>query len=278
MIPDWQTNRVYISDRLVNDYPKCYANIRDALKSFNFDPTPLAGTKDVWARDYMPIQISDSRFIEYRYDPDYLQGKRKGFRGFKTYPDIVCQRNNLTIPIKTDLIIDGGNIVKSKNTIILTDKVAIENRLTKTETINRLKETFEVENVILVPWFKKEKFGHIDGILRFIDEKTVLINEIEKSNSRLIRKIQNNGIEIKWFEFEIKKKDKLNWAYINFLQTKDFILFPKLQIDEDDQAFEKIKLFVPDYANRKRIVQVDVRDLVEYGGGGLNCASWTTKE
>jgi agmatine deiminase len=277
MIPDWQTNKVYFSGRLEIDYPISHANIQNALMDLKIEPQYLFDTKDVWARDYMPIQIMKDLFIEYRYDPDYLQGKRKGYRDLKTYPDIVCTRNNLPVTIKSDLIIDGGNVVKSENSVILTDKVAVENRLTKTETINLLKRTFAVANVILIPWYKKEKFGHSDGVVRFINENNVLLAETDKYNSPLIRKLQENRIHIEWLEFDISKKSKLNWAYLNFLQIENAMLIPKLGIDEDEQAFKQIKNLFKDYIEPQRIVQVNVRDLVEFGGGALNCISWTIK-
>lgn len=278
MIPDWQTNRIYLSNRLKIDYPTSHANIENTLHDLNINAHYLTDTRDIWARDYMPIQIQENKFIEYRYDPDYLQGKRKGYRDVKTYPDIVCNRNNLPKTIKSDLILDGGNVVKSENCITLTDKVAIENRLSKSETVNHLKRIFEVEKVILIPWYKKEKFGHSDGVLRFINEKTVLLHEIDKTNYKLLKKLQENRIDIKWLEFDVPKKDKLNWAYLNFLQIENAMLIPGLGIDEDEQAFKQIKSHYKDFIEEKRFVQVFIRDIVKIGGGALNCISWTTKE
>ena len=277
MIPDWQTNKVYFSGRLEIDYPTSHANIQNALNALQIEPLYLTDTKDVWARDYMPIQVGKDKFIEYRYDPDYLQGKRKGYRDLKTYPDIVCNRNNLPTTTKSGLLLDGGNLVKSENSIILTDKVAIENRLTKTETINQLKRIFEVDTVVLIPWYKKEKFGHSDGVVRFINNNAVLLHEIDKSNSTLTRKLHESKLDIIWLEVEGNKNKKLNWAYINFLQMDNAILVPKLNIEEDEQALEQIKKHFKSFVDTKRIVQVEIRDLVETGGGALNCISWTIK-
>ena len=81
----------------------------------------------------MPIQINDSKFIEYRYDPDYLQGSWKGCRDLKTYPDIVCDSLKLETE-KSNLIMDGGNLVKSSDCVILTDKIIKENRLSYSKT------------------------------------------------------------------------------------------------------------------------------------------------
>ena len=206
-----------------------------------------------------------------------MQGKRKGYRDLKTYPDIVCNRNNLPTTTKSGLLLDGGNLVKSENSIILTDKVAIENRLTKTETTNQLKRTFGVDTVVLIPWYKKEKYGHADGVVRFINNYTVLLHEIEKDNTTLIRKLQESKLDIIWLEFEGKQNKKLNWAYINFLQMENAILVPKLNIEEDEQALEQIQKHFKSFVDTKRVVQVEIRDLVETGEGALNCISWTIK-
>jgi agmatine/peptidylarginine deiminase len=74
----------------------------------------------------------------------------------------------------------------------------------------------------------------------------------------------------------VKKQNKNNWAYINFLQTKDLILLPKLGTDEDEQALKQISDFYSDYADKNRIVQVEMNDIIALGGA-LNCISWTIK-
>ena len=71
--------------------------------------------------------------------------------------------------------------------------------------------------------------------------------------------------------------EKLNWAYINFLQTRDLIIVPKFGIKEDQQAFEQIKNFFPEYSNQNRICQVDMNETAKYDGA-LNCITWTVKE
>lgn len=81
-------------------------------RSIDYDFLPE--TNDVWCRDYMPVQVSVSKFIEYRYDPDYLQEKK--YRKKKTYPDLVCDRIGLKT-FKTDVILDGGNVIKWDNKV-----------------------------------------------------------------------------------------------------------------------------------------------------------------
>lgn len=280
MISDKETNTVYFSKLLKTDlrFTDTCEKISETLLSLGVTPRFLPNTKDIWARDYMPIQVSKNKFIEYRYDPDYLQGKWKGCRDLKTYPDIVCASIELTT-YKSDIILDGGNLVKSNNCVILTDKVVIENRLSysKTELVEQLKKIFKVEKIVLIPWDKKEKFGHSDGVLRFINDTKVLVSGIYENDTKLIYRLRQSGLDLEFLRFKVNKKDKRNWAYINFLQTKDLILLPKLKIDEDKQALKQIEKHYPDYANDNRIAQIDMRKVIKFGGA-LNCISWTIKD
>lgn len=156
MISDNQTNKVYFSKLLRTDskFAATCNEITKILDSFKVRYDFLEKTKDIWARDNMPIQVSDDKFVEYRYDPDYLQGTKEDDneeegREIKTYPDMVCDWLNLKT-IKTDIVLDGGNVIKSKNCVILTDKIVTENQYwyDKTKLVKHLEELFEVEHVI----------------------------------------------------------------------------------------------------------------------------------
>jgi len=72
MIPDKDTNIVYISKFLKTkpEFVSTCNQITDILDKYHVSYYFLEGTKDIWARDYMPIQVSEKKFIEYRYDPD----------------------------------------------------------------------------------------------------------------------------------------------------------------------------------------------------------------
>jgi len=52
--------------------------------------------------------------------------------------------------------------------------------------------------------------------------------------------LESNGIEYVKLEYNVQNPDESrNWSYINYLQTKDLILLPGLNIAEDEQAFEQ---------------------------------------
>lgn len=166
----------------------------------------------------------------------------------------------------------------------MTDKVLWENRRMygKEDLLEKLKVLFEVEEIVLIPWDKEDMFGHADGMLRFIDDDNVLVHGLYNDPKdpfckKLINGLIKAGLSITWMEFDVKHPDRRNWAYINFLQTKDILIIPRFGIEEDEQALKQVKLAYPEYASRNAIEQVDMSDVVEFGGA-LNCISWVVKK
>ena len=72
MITDSNCNCVYFSAWLKTDYPEIYSGLVDILKSHDIVYDIIPETKDVWCRDYMPLQTSDESFFCYKFYPDYL--------------------------------------------------------------------------------------------------------------------------------------------------------------------------------------------------------------
>lgn len=284
MIADWQTNKIYLSVNLNEKFPKTFKNLLEKLKDYNYKPDLLQKTFDIWARDYMPIQISNDKYVEYRYDPDYLQGDsdEEETRELKTYPDIVCDAIGLKT-VKTDVIIDGGNVVKSENAIILTNKVVWENKrhYSEKQLIKKLHEIFEVEKVVLIPWDDKCEFGHADGMLRFVNNDKVLISGFYETVDNEFKKWILESLEkakLDWDWLRVSENEvEDNIAYINFLQTKDLIIVPSLNRPEDDEAIKQIAKFFPEYSSKNRIDTVDMREVFQFDGA-LNCITWTIKE
>ncbi|MBK6345964.1 MAG: agmatine deiminase family protein [Bacteroidales bacterium] len=226
----------------------------------------------------MPVQVEKDRFIEYRYDPDYLLNLEE--RPSKTYPDLVCASIGLKT-VKSDLILDGGNVIRWKDKVILTDKVIQENaaHYRKAELLKKLEEAFQVDQIILIPWYTKEEFGHADGMLRFVDGNTVLVDGYyrrEKSGmgEKLFRVLKSHRLEAVPLEFKVQKESNRNWGYLNFLQMEKLMLVPQFGIEEDLQALDQIRKLFPDYAARGQMDTIDACALIRQGGV-LNCASWS---
>ncbi len=132
MITDNLTSAVYFSDFLPKKCPTLNQHLVKALDENWIRYAYLSETKDIWCRDFMPIQIAEDRFVFCKYTPNYLQDAKS--INLQTNPEDVLQasQNHLTHvlqnAVKTDLVLDGDNVVKCGNTIVMTEKVFAENR------------------------------------------------------------------------------------------------------------------------------------------------------
>ena len=76
---DAMTNFVYISDKLKEFYPRTYSRLTKLFNEMDIEWGEIEETKDIWIRDYMPIQLSDDQYLVYKYDPDYLKASGKEY-------------------------------------------------------------------------------------------------------------------------------------------------------------------------------------------------------
>ena len=60
------SNRVYFSALLPEVCPVTYSGLVEILDRYGVPHSLLEGTKDIWCRDYMPIQTIDNRFVLFR--------------------------------------------------------------------------------------------------------------------------------------------------------------------------------------------------------------------
>jgi agmatine/peptidylarginine deiminase len=240
----------------------------------------LSETKDIWCRDFMPIQIAEDRFVSYKYTPNYLQDKT-GLR-LQTNPEAVLQaRQNrlshvLQNAVKVDLILDGGNVVKCDNKIVMTEKVFFENKdKTRAEVEGILKDAFQ-SDILFLPWDRKETFGHSDGIVHYAGDGKILLtnyDDISPYYYNRFRKALEKHFDVIPLKYEAKRQHARSWAYINFLQVGKLVLVPQLGLEEDEQALEQISNALPDC----EVVGIPALEAVRRGGA-LNCISWNVTD
>ncbi len=222
----------------------------------------------------MSIQIAADKFVQFNYAPDYLQ--TIALR--KTISDVDAIFNTINLhPKKCNLKVDGGNVIRSSNKVLMTEKVFKENKhLSKMEVIKQLKEAFEIENLFFVPYEKDDIIGHIDGMVRFIDDNTVLINDysFDKSDfpKALKTSLRNAGLEWKELPYNPVPDIKSHSArgfYINYLQMSQGIIMPTFKSTYDDRAYK----ILHEIYKGQTIATVDSREVAEKGGV-LNCITW----
>ena len=122
MITDNKKNFIYLADTLPSKMPSFYKHFVKAIATAGLEYGILKGTSDIWAVDYMPVQLADNQFVQYIFKPDYLTTRKY----FHLITDAERVWNNLgleTEVVSCDLVLDGGNLVYEKDTLIVTDKV-----------------------------------------------------------------------------------------------------------------------------------------------------------
>ena len=276
MIQDSQTNTLYFADTLPLKYPAFYERLEKTLKECHVEYQLLPNTKDVWAVDYMPIQVSDNVFVQFSYNPDYLKSAR--WHKTITNVDDVCNAIKIK-PVKSNIILDGGNISKSLQTVIMCDKVFRENPAYKEkEIIIALQTVFEIDKIFFVPQDMNDFTGHADGMVRFINEDTVLINdysgESPEFQSAFRMSLHNAGLDYIEIPYcpDLKTKDSAKGLYLNYLEIGKVILLPVFGIEEDEDAVGHFEDLFAGYTIRT----VESNEIAVHGGV-LNCISWNIK-
>ena len=237
----------------------------------------LPNTKDVWAVDYMPIQIDLNKFIRFVYNPSYLQTKKY----LKTISDVdkICKEIGIDT-FKTDIILDGGNVTRTINKVIMTDRVFVDNpTIERKQLLRELHELLQVDNLYFVPEQPGDFTGHSDGMVRFIDENTVVINDYKQEKEWFYRAfeiaIHNTGfdyIKIPYNVYDNKSNDQANGDYINYLQMENTVIIPTFGKNEDDLAVRRLEtIFVG-----QKIATIDSNEIAN-DGGILNCITWNIK-
>ena len=277
MVIDSETNLLYLADCLHEKHPKFFSDLKSILTNCNIQFELLPQTKDIWAVDYMPIQVSDSKFIQFTYDPDYLKYKK----WLNTISDVDSICNTIGInTIKSNIVLDGGNIIKAMDKVIMCDKVFFENKTPKKQLSSELRELFEVDKLYFIPQQPKDFTGHADGMVRFINSDTVIINDNSKENKdfqRALKIVLANAeleyIEIPYNPYNNKNDSQANGIYINYLEMENVIIIPTFGINEDDMVIKQFEqLFIG-----KTIKAIDSNEIADKGGI-LNCITWNIKQ
>lgn len=222
----------------------------------------------------MPVQLTKSDYVQFTYDPDYLKPEKH--QHLLTDTNVVCQGISLT-PKKSNIVLDGGNIIRTSDKVIMCDKVFNENpHISKTQLTNELSNLFEIDRFIFIQWDQNDFTGHADGMVRFVDDNTVLINEPTNENPKCEEQLRSTlkdaGVEM--IELPFMPPNDLSFIsakglHLNYLHMKQAILVPIFNQATDDKALR----IMEEIFQGQKIVPIDCNEIA-FEGGVLNCISW----
>lgn len=246
-------------------------NLFPALSDSGENFTLFDGAMDIWARDYMPIKTKSGKYVSFWYEPSYLADDPQLRTNFKT--DIAP---HFTLPVKySNINLDGGNVVfsPSKMKAVITDRVFSENpEYDKNTLLSELENLLEAE-IIIIPSLISDMTGHADGVVRFVNENTMIGNASPYKNGyeqKVKMSLKKHGISCLDFPYFNSAGISAVGSYLNFLETDNCIFLPIFGSVQDETAVKSAKKIF-----EKKIVAVNINGIAK-DGGVLNCISWET--
>ena len=231
-------------------------------------------------------------------DDDKLGSKLSNLLNINTYQDkdFILEGGSIhTNGKKTLLTTEACLLSKGRNS-----------NLSKLEIENHLKEMLGMDKVLWIPHgiYNDETNEHVDNIACFLDEETILLatskdkNDIQYKWSMEAKRILENettstGKKIKVVLINTpnpylaltkdeansivanddakprEEGDRLAASYVNFYMGKDFIILPKFNVKEDNEAYEVLNNF---YQGKKKIYMVESRNIL-VSGGNIHCVT-----
>jgi agmatine deiminase len=240
---------------------------------------------DIWVRDFAPLQATTGA-AAFIYDPGYAPTRhstkvqRDLLRLLRTDPGF----DGLGPIARIDLRLEGGNVAHNgAATAIVTDKILSRNRNRSRREIERImRDALALDLLVIVPCEPGDRFGHIDGMMRWVDEKRIVLNDYSASdragrafadNLRRVLDRELGAVERTIIPYPASDGVYCGWPdasgnYVNFLRTRRRVYLPLYGLPEDAIVRE---IFEGMFAGLVSCVYPGA--LPKYGGV-LNCIAW----
>ena len=277
---------LFLSDLINVSHPNFAYTLKEQLNFQGFKFGYLPFTNDIWLRDFMPIQVGPNQFVQFSLTKDYYyQNDRHKW----TNPAPICKSLRVEPVIPTyygqPIYLDGGNVIRGYGKAIITEKVFSDNRIPRENLTNILIDVLKVKQVVFIPVEPGDDTGHADGMVRFVDERTVVANDysgIEVSKrfkDRFYGVLGDSGLDVLPVPYHpVNKRMDGLWVaigcYINFLEADSKIFMPTFDNKvEDDNALARFE----EIFGSGNVIPVPSKE-VAMGGGVLNCLTWDVEQ
>ncbi len=284
--------KVYL---LVND-SKEEEKVLSRLKKMNIAVKNLichrVPTVDAWIRDYGPTFVKSktgakawNKWIFNAWGSKY-ESLMHDTKVFDQHASLIPHRQ-----FKVDIVLEGGSIeVNGEGTCLVTEQCLLNKnrnpKLSRGQIETILKNQLGVSQIL---WLNEgivgdDTDGHIDDIVRFVNENTILSafeedkhdanHEILKENWEKLesmRDLKGKPWNLVKFPMPGPLTDggvRLPASYANFLIANGVVLLPVFKHKNDERAVKILKELFP----KREILPINCTDLV-YGLGAIHCVS-----
>ena len=253
---------------------------------------------DIWIRDYAPLITEDQGIqipVKFNYDPSYVE---------KKYAKYIQDDNQIGEELGKRLVSKGirslyfnwdmGNLTHNgAGTAIITNRFISDNETSDID--HELRPILNVfcgfSEIIFIPTEPDDATGHVDGMVRFIDDKVLVVGAypagspnhqfMETLAENLEKDLPDDYTIIRLINGEPEDHESEGIAsalgnHLNFLRINDQILFPYYGDEISKQPMEDFRASLHEYNLPIQVVPVDMPEIRELAkaGGVLNCVSW----
>jgi agmatine/peptidylarginine deiminase len=233
---------------------------------------------DIWIRDFSPV--IPSKQIKFKYLPS-CSPEHEAKEIDESFLEWFS-KNGLEYQTKTDIVLDGGNVVDNAagTRVIVTERILRDNpSLSKADAKTKLKELLGVKEVAIIPEPANHTTGHSDGSVAWpTDDKILLLKRDEPTHSESVNELKSSfpGVEIVEVPNHIPHEKNRDFdtainCFVNCVVTDGYIYMPTFNDPHDD---EMLKLF-QSHTN-KTVVPIQAENVARLGGS-VRCLTWQTK-
>ena len=232
--------------------------------------------RDIWMRDFTTVNPMQPVQFTYTWASMTKKQSKDVQKSFSQFADrYQIQRT------KTDLMIDGGNLVDDyAGRVITTTRFMEDNELSYNEAKQELKSTLGATEVaILEP--DEEVLAHSDGMVSWVDKNTLLVNDYSKTpafRTTVMKELKASFPTAKIVEVpvEYKTNPKGQWegfesacgVNLNATVTHHNIYVPTFNMPHDQKALSIIK-----QNTSKKVIPVNAESVCPMGGS-VRCLTW----
>jgi agmatine deiminase len=283
-VTDEKMKAFALQNLAVFNYKSLLSNIE-----FYFHPT-----NDAWCRDHGPafvINKMEKKKAIVDWDYNAWGNKYPPYELDDVIPTLIAEK--LTLPVfYPHIIMEGGSVeFNGSGTLITTTSCLLNKnrnpRLSQKEIETYLIEYYGSEHVL---WLGDgidgdDTDGHIDDLVRFVNEDTV-VTVIEQNkaddnykplqdNLKMLQKMrlengkQMNIVELPMPHKIIYEEQRLPASYANFYIANEYVIVPIFRDDKNDMLALDI---LQECFTSRQVVGIDSTDLI-WGLGSFHCLS-----
>jgi len=253
---------------------------------------------DIWVRDYAPLTVTEMGMlspVKFEYKPSYVEKKFEKYvlndhKAGEMLGNKFVSKGMSSVYCHWD----GGNLTHNgKGTAIISNRFISDNESYNIN--NEIRPLLNVilgfSNIILIPVEPLDETGHVDGMVRFIDEKVLVVGAYPRHSenhvfmNRLAENLQTDLgkdytiLRLMNAEPEDYESEGIGSAvgnHLNFLRINDLILFPYYSDMISKQPLLDFKSELEKNNLNIHVIPVDIPEINELArsGGVLNCISW----